>query len=47
VLLLAAGRVVAQGAPEQALTPETLERAYGRKARLERIGENFVAIFER
>jgi iron complex transport system ATP-binding protein len=46
VILLSEGRVLADGAPEAALTPEALETAYGRKARLERIGETLVAIFE-
>ncbi len=46
VILLSEGRVLADGAPEGALTPEALETAYGRKARLERIGETLVAIFE-
>jgi iron complex transport system ATP-binding protein len=47
VVLMQAGRIIAQGAPAEALTPEKLESAYGRKARLERVGENFAAIFER
>lgn len=47
VVLLHAGRTIAQGAPEISLTPEALHEAYGRKARLERVGERFVAIFER
>jgi|CXWL01.1.fsa_nt_gi iron complex transport system ATP-binding protein len=46
VVLLRAGRVIAEGAPEAALTPEALERAYGRKGRLELIGRVHVAIFE-
>lgn len=45
VLLLREGRVVAEGAPETALTPETLEAAYGRKARVDRIGDAFTATF--
>jgi iron complex transport system ATP-binding protein len=47
VILLKAGGIIAEGAPENALTPEALQSAYGRKARLERIGESFAAIFER
>lgn len=47
VVLLQSGRVIAEGAPGEALTPTALESAYGRKARLERVGENFAAIFER
>jgi iron complex transport system ATP-binding protein len=37
VLLLREGRIVAQGPPEAALTPEALATAYGRKGRLDRI----------
>lgn len=47
VVLLQAGRIIAEGTPEAAMTPEALQAAYGRKARLERIGESFAAIFER
>lgn len=47
VVLMQSGRIIAEGAPGEALTPEKLEAAYGRKARLERIGNNFAAIFER
>jgi iron complex transport system ATP-binding protein len=47
IVLLNEGRVLAEGSPETALSPEALEAAYGRKARLERIGEGFAAIFER
>lgn len=47
VLLLKSGRVIAEGAAKDALTPTALEAAYGRKARLEPIGDDFVAIFER
>lgn len=47
VVLLHAGRIIAEGAPESALTPEALQAAYGRKARLERIGQSFAAIFDR
>lgn len=46
VVLLKSGAVVAEGAPQAALTPAALEAAYGRKARLERIGESYAAIFE-
>ncbi len=46
VLLLSAGRVVAAGAPEAALTANALEAAYGRRARLERVGASLVALFE-
>jgi iron complex transport system ATP-binding protein len=47
VALLQAGRIIAEGAPEAALTPDALQAAYGRKARLERIGGSFAAIFDR
>lgn len=46
VLLLRAGRTIAAGATPQALTPEALEAAYGRKGRLERLGETYVAAFD-
>lgn len=45
VLLLREGRVVAVGAPEAALTAESLEAAYGRKARIDRVGDAFAATF--
>jgi iron complex transport system ATP-binding protein len=45
VLLLREGRVVAEGAPETALTPEALEAAYGRRARVDRVGDAFTATF--
>jgi iron complex transport system ATP-binding protein len=47
VALMHGGRIIAEGAPEAALTSAALEAAYGAKARLERVGESFVAIFER
>lgn len=46
IVLLYGGRVIAEGVPDVALTPEALERAYGRRGRLERVGESFVAVFE-
>jgi iron complex transport system ATP-binding protein len=46
VLLLSGARVIADGAPEQALTPEALRAAYGREGRLERIGAGYAALFE-
>jgi iron complex transport system ATP-binding protein len=45
VLLLREGRVVAEGAPATALTPEALESAYGRQARVDRVGDTFTATF--
>lgn len=47
VVLMKSGKVIASGAPTEALTPEALQTAYGRRARLERVGESFAAIFER
>jgi len=46
IVLLKSGRAIAQGAPVDALTPETLEQAYGRKARLEPIGDGLAVAFE-
>ena len=46
VVLLSAGRVVAEGGPQTALTAEALASAYGRRARLERVGAALVALFE-
>ncbi|MBX3431203.1 MAG: ABC transporter ATP-binding protein [Hyphomonadaceae bacterium] len=47
VLLLRAGRIIAEGTPSVALTPDALRDAYGLSARLERIDNGFAAIFER
>lgn len=47
VVLMKSGHIIAQGAPVEALTPDVLREAYGRSARLERVGSNFAAIFER
>lgn len=47
VVVMNSGRIISEGPPEAALTPAALEAAYGCKARLERIGESFAAIFER
>lgn len=46
VVLMKAGRTIAEGEPAAALTPEALEVAYGRKARLERVDGGFAAIFK-
>lgn len=46
IVLMHQGRVVADGAPEAALTPGALEQAYGRKGCLERLGGAYVAVFE-
>jgi iron complex transport system ATP-binding protein len=46
VMVLSAGRVIAEGAPQTALTAETLSAAYGRPARLGRVGKTLVALFD-
>lgn len=46
VVLLRAGRVIAEGPPFEALTSDALEHAFGRKGRLERIGGSVAAVFE-
>ncbi len=46
VVLLRAGKVIAEGASFEALTPQALEEAYDRKGRLERVGDATVAIFD-
>lgn len=45
VVLLKEGRIIAEGAAKDALTPSALESAYGCPARLERIGDEFAALF--
>ncbi|MEZ5959202.1 MAG: ABC transporter ATP-binding protein [Hyphomonadaceae bacterium] len=47
IVLLHAGHIIAEGAPSVALTPASLEAAYGRKAYLQQIGDGFAAIFAR
>ncbi len=47
VVLMKSGCVVAEGPVVEALTPAALENAYGRSARLERVGDEFAAIFRR
>lgn len=46
VVLLRGGSVVAEGAPRQALTAETLHAAYGRRARVAEIDGAFIASFD-
>lgn len=46
VVLLREGRVIAQGAPRAALTAETLQAAYGRRARVSEMDGAFIAIFD-
>jgi iron complex transport system ATP-binding protein len=45
VVLLREGRVIAAGPPDAVLSAESLEAAYGRKARIDRVGETFAATF--
>jgi iron complex transport system ATP-binding protein len=45
VVLMHEGRVLGEGEPEEALTRDALEVAYGRPGKLERVGESFAAIF--
>lgn len=45
IVLMKQGRVLAEGAPAAALTPETLRAAYGREARVERVGDTWMAWF--
>jgi iron complex transport system ATP-binding protein len=44
VLVMREGRVLAQGEPQAALTPQALEAAYGRKIRLEPVGAALVVV---
>jgi iron complex transport system ATP-binding protein len=46
VLLLREGRLIAEGAPLEALTPEALEVAYARKGRLEHASGAPFAVFD-
>jgi iron complex transport system ATP-binding protein len=46
LVLLRGGRVIAHGPPRVALTAETLEAAYGRRARVSALDGAFVAVFE-
>lgn len=46
VVLIRDGAILAQGAPFEALTPDSLAAAYGRKGRLEKVGDTIAAIFE-
>lgn len=45
VVLLSGGRILAEGAPEAALTAGALQAAYGRPGRLTRVEGAFVAVF--
>lgn len=45
VVLMREGRAVSEGAPDAALTPDALRAAYGRDGRLERVGDDIVAVF--
>jgi iron complex transport system ATP-binding protein len=46
VLLLCDGRVIAEGAPETALTAGTLEKAYGRKSLLHKADGRLVVVMQ-
>lgn len=46
IVVLKQGRVIASGGPHQALTPATLEAAYGRRARVERTDFDMAVWFE-
>lgn len=46
IVLMHEGRIVADGAPEAALTPGALKNVYGRNGRLERSGGGYAAVFE-
>lgn len=46
VLLLKGGRMIAQGPPREALNAETLEAAYGRRARVHALDGAFVVSFD-
>ncbi|HVZ99705.1 MAG TPA: ABC transporter ATP-binding protein [Caulobacterales bacterium] len=46
VLVLREGRLVAAGAVAEALTPATLEAAYGRRASIDRLGGHLSVIFQ-
>jgi iron complex transport system ATP-binding protein len=45
VLLMRDGAPLADGPPRTALTPDALEAAYGRKGRLERVEDDWIAVF--
>ncbi len=46
VVLLREGKILAEGAPFDALTPDALATAFGRSGRLERIGAATAIVFE-
>jgi iron complex transport system ATP-binding protein len=46
VVLMREGRLISHGPPRETLTRESLEEAYGRKGRLEQVGEALVAVFD-
>lgn len=45
IVLLRDGRVIAQGAPREALSPDNLRVAYGVEGRIEQVGDALAAIF--
>ncbi len=46
VVLLRAGKVLAEGLPLEALSSDALAAAFGRRGRLERVGNAIAAVFE-
>jgi iron complex transport system ATP-binding protein len=45
VVLMKQGGVIAQGAPQTALTPDALKAAYGREGRVEWLGDQYAVVF--
>jgi len=45
IVLMRDGKVIAQGAPLEALTPKALREAYGREGTLEQFGETIAVVF--
>lgn len=46
VVLLHQGRIIAEGVPLDALTPDALAAAYGRRGRLEHVGSGVAVVFD-
>lgn len=45
IVMMRDGKVIAQGAPFEALTPQALREAYGRDGKLEQVGETIAVVF--
>lgn len=45
IVLMRDGKVIAQGAPREALTPQALRDAYGREGSLEKSGDTIAVVF--